>query len=96
MCVLDLIEEHPDQKAGTFYTTPLFWDCNCEDAFIHPVTQEVCFACNTHREDAPDARVNEIFAHAYEFSLPTVLVNVVASAAESIDPALTEGMPIPF
>ena len=96
MCVTVLIEPHADQAAGMFYTTPLFWDCNCEEEYIHPATQEVCLACNTHREDGPDARVDEIFRHAYEFNLPPDLVNTVAAAAEAVDPALTEGLPIPF
>jgi hypothetical protein len=91
MCITTLIEAH-----GGFYTTPLFWDCECEEDYIHPATQEVCLACNTRREDAPDARVDEVFRYAYEFRLPTELVNAVAAAAEAVDPVLTEGMPIPF
>ena len=91
MCIANLIEAH-----GEFFTTPLFWDCNCEEEYIHPATQEVCLACNTHREDGPDARVNEIFRHAYEFHLPPILVNTLAAAAEVVAPALTAGIAIPF
>ena len=78
------------------YTTPLFWDCRCEEDYIHPASHESCTACNTRREEAPDARVDEVFRHAYAFRLPIDLVNAVAAAAEAVDPALTEGMLIPF
>jgi hypothetical protein len=96
MChAANLIEAHADPK-GPFYTTLLFWDCECEEEYIHPVTQGICFACNRHREESPDARVNEVFQHAYEFDLPPVLVNAVVEAAYVVDPALAEGVPIPF
>jgi hypothetical protein len=96
MCVATLIDPHPDLIAGTFYTTPLFWDCNCEEEYIHPATDEACPACNTRREDAPDARVEEIFRYTYAFHLPPVLVNTLAAAAEAVAPALTAGIAIPF
>jgi hypothetical protein len=96
MChAADLIEPHADPK-GPFYTTLLFWDCECEEQYIHPVTQDVCFACNSHREESPDAHVNEVFRHAYEFNLPLILVNAVVEAANAVDPALTADIAIPF
>jgi hypothetical protein len=63
-----LIETHPT-PAGGFQTTPPFWECNCEDAYIHPVSQANCPACNTTRDDAPDARVHEVQRHADEWGL---------------------------
>ncbi len=91
MCITVLIEDH-----GGFYITPLFWDCECEEGYIHPASQEACPACNTRREDGPDARLDEVFRNAYTFGLPPALVDTAAAAAEAVDPALTEGMIIPF
>jgi len=91
----NLLEKHED-KGGAFYTTPLFWDCDCEENYIHPASEAVCFACNTRRENACDARMSEIFLHAFAFSLPSALVNTLAAAAEEVDPNLTASLAIPF
>lgn len=37
-----------------------YWDCECEENFIHPRTQRKCTACEEHEEDMPDSRENEI------------------------------------
>lgn len=91
MCVTTLIEDH-----SGFYTTPLFWDCACEEFYIRPASEEYCPVCNTRREDAPDARVNEVLCHAYEFNLPFELVRVLESAAKQVNPELAELVGIPF
>jgi hypothetical protein len=41
-------------------TTPLFWDCECDDNYIHPVNEVDCLFCGIKNEDAPDARLNEV------------------------------------
>lgn len=43
-------------------TTPDFWDCECEENFIHPVYEESCPKCGHSREEQPDSRVNEVSA----------------------------------
>jgi Zn finger protein HypA/HybF involved in hydrogenase expression len=41
-------------------TTPLFWDCECAEDYIHPASQAVCEHCHAQREEQPDARVSEL------------------------------------
>ena len=36
-----LIEPHNIGREDAFYTTILFWDCECEHDYIHPCTEEV-------------------------------------------------------
>jgi len=91
MCLTDLIEAH----AG-FHTTPLFWDCECEQEYIHPAFVESCPACGANRAEQPDSRLEEIFRHAYDFRLPPVLVDTLIAAAESVDPSLAALAAIPF
>jgi rubrerythrin len=43
-------------------TTPDFWDCECEEDFIHPSSDEACPVCGAHRDEQPDSRVNEVSA----------------------------------
>lgn len=59
----ELIELH-DLGRDTFYTTPLFWDCECEDDFIHSVSENDCLHCGSQREHQPDARVDEVLRYA--------------------------------
>jgi len=90
MCITDLIQ------VNKTFTTPLFWSCQCEEEYIHPATQESCPACNTCRADAPDARVDEVLRHAYDFHLPAQLVKALEAAAVLVAPELTALTVIPF
>jgi hypothetical protein len=80
------------RPAGEVRLTPLFWDCECVDDYIHPASQEVCLACNTTRDEQPDSRVEEVLRHAFDFGLPVELVRVVQAGA----PDLAELTAIPF
>jgi hypothetical protein len=75
-------------QMGEFYTTPLFWACRCEEEYIHPASQEACYACNCRRETADDAKVDDVLHFACEYHLPIELVRVVECAAETIKPDL--------
>lgn len=85
-----LIEVHNIGR-DVFYTTPLFWDCECESDYIHPASQDECLLCGARREDQPNARVDEVFRHWY--SLPYELVRVVETLADKTCPHLNA---IPF
>lgn len=52
------IEELEDGDLPT--TTPHFWDCECQDAYIHPKTVSVCPRCSAEAANQPDSRVNEV------------------------------------
>jgi hypothetical protein len=37
-----------------------YWDCECDNNFIHPISQEVCNMCATNRENQPNSREDEV------------------------------------
>jgi len=41
-------------------TTPAFWDCACQENYIHPRNESWCSRCGAKQEDRPDARLNEV------------------------------------
>ena len=42
-------------------TTPLFWDCECEEFYIHDKDLcTECSICGTHMDDQPDSRISEV------------------------------------
>jgi hypothetical protein len=41
-------------------TTDLFWDCDCDDDYIHTKTQMECPVCKVTQEDAPDSMKDEV------------------------------------
>ena len=69
--------------------TVLSWECCCEDRFVHPASQEVCFVCNTQREAACNATVRNTLA-ARPDDIPDMIRSIVEAAAYQFDPALVE------
>jgi hypothetical protein len=69
--------------------TLLAWECRCEEHFVHPASQEVCPACNTQRDEAPNATVRETLA-AHPDDIPDMIRTIVEAAALQFDPALVE------
>jgi len=53
-------DERPWWPEIEIETTPLFWDCECAEDYIHPASQAVCEHCHAQREEQPDARVSEL------------------------------------
>jgi hypothetical protein len=41
-------------------TTPFYWDCECDDNYIHPKSQTYCIHCSNNSDGQPDSRVNEV------------------------------------
>lgn len=39
---------------------PDFWDCECDEHYIHTATQEACPICDARRDEMPDSRQSEI------------------------------------
>ena len=37
-----------------------YWDCECENDYIHPIKQQVCKKCDAAQEDSPSSRENEV------------------------------------
>ena len=74
MCtVTDFVEQ-----VGDIWLTPLFWDCECEDDYIHSASEELCYACNMARGESPDSRVVDVLKYADLLSED--LVSLVESA----------------
>lgn len=42
-------------------TDPRFWDCNCQEKYIHAnCVNTWCIKCNTQENEQPDSMINEI------------------------------------
>lgn len=37
-----------------------YWDCECQNNFIHPISQKRCNACGSEQEECPSSRENEV------------------------------------
>jgi hypothetical protein len=82
---VSLLEPH-NLGRDVFDTTPLFWDCECERDYIHSCTEQTCPVCKAEREDAPDARVDEVFK--YSTNLDRRLVDALTALCEVACPDL--------
>lgn len=53
------MEEH---QSGTtvFHTSDDFWDCECDENYIHSKLIYHCPECGAEQDDQPDARIEEI------------------------------------
>ena len=40
--------------------TPLFWDCECEDTYIHSKEVTQCDRCDAHVDEQPESRLSEV------------------------------------
>ncbi|MBI1793442.1 MAG: hypothetical protein HYR70_04540 [Chloroflexi bacterium] len=79
------------EKCGDIFTTPLFWDCECERDYIHACLEEACPVCKAAQEESPDARVDEVFRHSS--GLNNKLIAALEVICDSVCPDL---VPIPF
>lgn len=51
----------PSYEGGGFWTTRLFWDCECKENYIRPKKLNGCSICGAFEEDGqPDSRVTEV------------------------------------
>ncbi len=62
---------------GSFATTSLFWDCECEENYVHPVTEDKCPGCNARREDQLPSRISEVICQSSR--LPRGLIEILES-----------------
>ena len=85
-----LIEPHNLGRMDSFFTTLLFWDCECERDYIHSCTEDVCPVCKATHEESSDARVDEVFRST---GLDKRLVAALEALCEDVCPDL---IPIPF
>ena len=48
------------EKIGDVTLTDEYWDCDCEDNYINPVSLDRCEDCGAHREQSPDSHLDEV------------------------------------
>lgn len=58
-------------------TTAEYWDCECNDEYMHSKLEDSCTRCGATREDSPDSHVNEVIAAGLPFVLSDILSNIV-------------------
>ncbi len=47
-------------------TTPNYWECDCDDEYIHEkvgATEEHCVKCDSYEEDHADARLHDVLVN---------------------------------
>lgn len=49
-----------DRHKFTEETTEGYWDCNCDEDFIHSKKETSCNKCGAKSNDQPDSRINEV------------------------------------
>ncbi len=48
------------ESCGDIDLTFDYWDCECEDNYIHNKEELTCLVCKTVSDEQPDSRVNEV------------------------------------
>lgn len=51
----------------TFHTTEEYWDCECDDNYIHLKSESFCLQCKAKAGESPDSRVDEVRAQGLDF-----------------------------
>jgi len=64
-----------ERKFSTIYTTSLFWECLCNQDFVHPYDVEECPHCRMSKEDqaAQAARMDNVLYFAGDLN-PTLVM----------------------
>jgi len=75
-----IVEQTPDGRI----VTRLFWDCRCEEAFIHPATHSDCPACGARRAGSPLSSVDAVLLNALDWRLDEALVACVRQASADL------------
>lgn len=66
---VDIDEANPYKEPAS-YTTPLYWDCECEHDFIHSKTQLTCDACGAHQDEQPDSVLSGSWVRGWMWKRP--------------------------
>ena len=75
---------------GSFDTTIYFWDCSCDDFYIHPHYEKTCPDCTDNRDENPDSRVDEVIKYAKAWQLDPDVVHQVELAYPKYSSLLSE------
>ena len=50
------------ERVGGIMLALDYWDCECEDDYIHPNSVKACGVCGSEQEDQPSSRADEVRA----------------------------------
>ena len=63
--------EFPVHHNGDVITIDLFWDCECQERYIHyRGLKTLCLRCSTRAEDAPASRLEEVARYGLITNIP--------------------------
>jgi len=48
------------QYVGDIVLNLDYWDCECENDFVHSISQQTCNVCGSEQEESPSSRENEV------------------------------------
>ena len=48
------------QHVGDIILNLDYWDCECKNNFVHPISQQRCDICGSDQEECPSSRENEV------------------------------------
>lgn len=48
------------QHTGDIILNLDYWDCECKNNFIHPISHQRCNVCGSEQEESPSSRENEV------------------------------------
>jgi len=57
-------------------TTAAFWDCSCNDHYIHSSRQNKCRKCGDVRQCSPDSRIDEVIEYLIRLACEDACNNI--------------------
>lgn len=63
---------------GEIILTDQYWDCECQDNYIHPRSVKVCKICQAQQDDQPNSRVTEVLSQGLPL-LPDFVLDLLES-----------------
>jgi hypothetical protein len=88
--------EHTIENNDILFSTPLFWDCECGDRYIHPRAENVCPSCGAEAQNQPNSRVDAVLFNAKFWNLDPGLVGQVWETLEQEHPLLFRAFELGF
>ena len=56
-CICDEMLDNMNESCETTFE---FWECECDDKFIHKHDEIECLHCNSIKDESPDARLYDV------------------------------------
>lgn len=57
------------QHIGDIILNLDYWDCECKNNFIHPISQQRCGICGSDQDESPSSRESEVQILLKNFAL---------------------------